>query len=203
MTDNGATTMSGETPTTDNPKWFLITEPTQEQVTAAKTIGHKTYNRELGRWQWWLEYDTNVRSLGITSYAHTGDWSARGQNIKNLVPSVHERIDMRDAGREAISKFITSLTVEVATRVDILKHLAEIEAVVEHGDLRCALEIAKLSSMPFHQKAQLVKNLHLALIYFPDFADREEETLGTARQIIEHHQPKPASEVRGSVTEGA
>ena len=205
MTDQ-ATTTSGNAPSPGDPFWFKVPEPTQEQVAAAKTIGHKTYDRDNGRWYWWIEYEQDVSNIGINQYAvssSSADYSAAGQNLKNLVPSVHERIDMRDAGREAISKFITGLTVEVATRVNILKHLAEIEAVVEHGDLRCALEIAKLSSMPFHQKAQLVKKLHLALIYFPDFADREEEEFGTARQIIEHHKPKPASEVSGSATIGA
>ena len=206
MTENGATTTSGDAGTPENPCWFKVPTPTSEQVAAAKTVGHKTYDVDDGKWYWWLEYDKNVLDLGINQFPHSShlyDYSVTDQNLKNMVPSILEREDMRNRGREAISKFLTGLTIEPHTRAKALKHLAEIEAVVDHGDLRAALEVAKISSMDFHYKGQLVKQLHLALIYFPDFADREEETYGTARMIIEHHQPKPASEVIGSSTEGA
>ena len=204
MTDQ-ATTTSGNAPSPGNPFWFKVPEPTQEQVAAAKTIGHKTYDRDEGKWYWWLEYEQDVSSIGINQYAFSSssaDYSTAGQNLKNMVPSLHEREDMRERGREAISNFITRLAVEPETRAKPLRDLAEIEAVVEHGDLRAALEVAKISPMTFHYKAQLIKQLHLALIYFPDFADREEETYGTARMIIEHHKPKAAKDVQGSATIG-
>ena len=205
LQDDGASTTSGSGATPDDPVWFLITEPTQEQVNATKT-GHKTFNKRLRKWQWWLQATSDVSHIeGFNSGGHfyIGDrYFEHGKDKKHGIPSVHERKEMREAGVIAVDNFFTSLTIgdegeRVQARSEVWSRIEPILSIIQTGDLPAAIAMAKNldisanagpGNISYNQKQRFIRALEDEMIYFPDYQD---ENSTSKDRTIQHHTPTP------------
>ena len=203
---------SGHTPTSEDPIWVLVHEPTYRQLHDPGVIevaGHKihggiglldSYPKSLRGpgWNWWLKMDrfTSWFVRGEPGTAYIGFDPDEGRRIDKLAkdetarPGRWERGIMKDQGERALHAFINSLDGSNLERAAYIASIAPVSIAVGYGDLPAAIRIALTTGLPDLYRARLVHLLEEEMIYWPDF-QRKDST--TAKSTIQHHLPSVGS----------